>query len=78
MISEVFNEDCMIGMARYPDKFFDLPVVDPPYGIDVGSDKRANTQYGKAMAKSKKYGKKDWDKKTPDIQYFNVLSLGGK
>lgn len=25
-ISEVFNEDCMIGMARYPDKWFDLAV----------------------------------------------------
>ena len=32
MISEVYNEDCMIGMARYPDKYFDLAVVDPPYG----------------------------------------------
>ena len=30
--SEVFNEDCMIGMRRYPDKYFDLAVVDPPYG----------------------------------------------
>lgn len=25
------NEDCMIGMARYPDKYFDLAIVDPPY-----------------------------------------------
>jgi site-specific DNA-methyltransferase (adenine-specific) len=32
-ISEVFNEDCMIGMSRYPDKFFDLAIVDPPYGL---------------------------------------------
>jgi site-specific DNA-methyltransferase (adenine-specific) len=32
-ISEVFNEDNMIGMARYPDKFFDLAICDPPYGI---------------------------------------------
>ena len=30
--SDVFNEDCMKVMARYPDKFFDLAVVDPPYG----------------------------------------------
>ena len=30
--SEVFNEDCMIGLRRYPDKYFDLAVVDPPYG----------------------------------------------
>lgn len=35
MISEVFNEDNMIGMARYPDKFFDLAIVDPPYGINA-------------------------------------------
>ena len=28
---EYFNEDCMIGMARYPDKHFDLAIVDPPY-----------------------------------------------
>lgn len=33
--SEVFNEDCMQVMARYPDKYFDLAVVDPPYGIGI-------------------------------------------
>lgn len=30
--SDVFNEDCMEVMRRYPDKYFDLAVVDPPYG----------------------------------------------
>lgn len=30
--SDVFNEDCMQVMRRYPDKYFDLAVVDPPYG----------------------------------------------
>lgn len=34
-ISEVFNEDNMQGMVRYPDKFFDLAIVDPPYGINA-------------------------------------------
>ena len=29
---EFYNEDCMEGMKRYPDKFFDLAIVDPPYG----------------------------------------------
>lgn len=29
------NEDCMVGMARYPDKYFDLAIVDPPYGIET-------------------------------------------
>lgn len=34
-ISEVYNEDCMVGMSRYPDKFFDLAIVDPPYNIKI-------------------------------------------
>lgn len=30
-MNEVYNLDCMEGMKRYPDKYFDLAVVDPPY-----------------------------------------------
>ncbi|MGN6416153.1 MAG: hypothetical protein ACTHMC_01585, partial [Pseudobacter sp.] len=37
MKSEVFNEDCMIGMSCFPDNHFDLAVVDPLYGISVTS-----------------------------------------
>ena len=32
MISETHNQDCMEFMRGVPDKFFDLAVVDPPYG----------------------------------------------
>jgi site-specific DNA-methyltransferase (adenine-specific) len=39
-ISEVTNEDCMEGMARFPDKYFDLAIVDPPYGIGEANEKR--------------------------------------
>lgn len=31
-----YNMDCMEGMKQFPDKFFDLAIVDPPYGINVG------------------------------------------
>jgi site-specific DNA-methyltransferase (adenine-specific) len=31
--SIAFNEDCLLGMKRYPDKYFDLLVTDPPYGV---------------------------------------------
>ena len=31
MSGEFYNMDCMEGMARYPDKYFDIAVVDPPY-----------------------------------------------
>lgn len=34
-ISEVFNIDCMEYMRGIPDGFFDLAVVDPPYGIGI-------------------------------------------
>jgi site-specific DNA-methyltransferase (adenine-specific) len=53
MISEVFNEDCEIGMKRYPDKFFDLAIVDPPYGI--GEDGSRNH----SRSKKKNFGAKN-------------------
>lgn len=27
-----YNMDCMEGMKQFPDKYFDLAIVDPPYG----------------------------------------------
>lgn len=30
-----YNMDCMDGMKEYPDKYFDLAVCDPPYGINA-------------------------------------------
>ena len=32
-----YNMDCMQGMKEFPDKYFDLAIVDPPYGINVGT-----------------------------------------
>lgn len=72
-ISEVFNEDCMIGMSRYPDKFFDLAIVDPPYGIGASDYQRGGTQYGASAAACKTYTRKDWDKDAPDENYFDEL-----
>ena len=36
-MTQAFNRDCMEAMREFPDKFFDLAVVDPPYGISVTS-----------------------------------------
>lgn len=42
-------------MQSQKNKYFDLAIVDPPYGIDAGSNKRAGTQTGKSLAKSGNY-----------------------
>ena len=34
-MSETYNIDCIDLMKNYDDKFFDLAVVDPPYGISA-------------------------------------------
>jgi len=65
--SEVFNEDCIQVMKRYPDKLFDLAVVDPPYGIGANKMQLGN-------AKDKVYrGENDWDKQTPTAEYWQEL-----
>jgi len=46
-------------MARYKDNYFDLAIVDPPYGIDVGNDDRQGKKFKASATKRKDYGKKD-------------------
>ena len=38
-----YNEDCMKGMKEFPDKYFDLAIVDPPYGDGGGRMVRTRT-----------------------------------
>ncbi len=72
--SEVFNEDCMVGMSRFPDKFFDLAVVDPPYGIgEDGGKKRQGPQSAIKKLRSANYIKKHWDKQIPTDSFFSEL-----
>ena len=76
-ISEVTNEDCMEGMARYPDKYFDLAIVDPPYGIGKAKTQTLTDEYisnGKGSNfKIKQYKEKNWDNKIPPNEYWNQL-----
>jgi len=66
---ELLNIDCMEYMSTVPDKFFDLAIVDPPYGINMDGGK-----YGiDGAAEAKTYTKKDWDKVAPDKAYFDEL-----
>jgi site-specific DNA-methyltransferase (adenine-specific) len=63
------NEDCMDLLKRTPDDYYELSIVDPPYGIDINSSGRLGHYGGK--------GKK-WDNEIPNELYFNELKRVSK
>lgn len=71
----ITNEDNMELMARYPDNYFDLAIVDPPYGIGGGVDNRKaiETKSGNNLRRLARKGGMEWDRKPPNIDYFNEL-----
>ena len=70
----ITNEDNMLLMARYPDKYFDLAIVDPPYGINLANMNMGIGNTPKATkAKNRKWKAKDWDSSIPSDEYFKEL-----
>ena len=73
------NEDNMIMMARYPDDYFDLAIVDPPYGINADRKNSVKDLKTKKSAKlSKDYGNQNWDNSIPNDKYFQELKRVSK
>ena len=70
IISEVYNMDCVAGMREYPDKYFDLAIVDPPYGIGISGQKEK--KQGKKSDR-KYHEEKNWDLSIPEKEYFLEL-----
>ena len=64
-ISEAYNMDCMDYMGQFPDKHFELAIVDPPYGIGANKETPHN--------RWKDWGIKQWDSTAPDDGYFTTL-----
>ncbi len=74
--SEVYLMDCIDGMKHYPDKYFDLACIDPPYGInaDLNQLELANKKgFTKGAGTYKEYHKTNWDAETPDDAFFIEL-----
>jgi len=71
-LNKLYNMDCMIGMKEFPDKYFDLAIVDPPYffeanlhyfyGGNVSSTKIKRNNYRKSTS---------WD--VPTQEYYEEL-----
>jgi site-specific DNA-methyltransferase (adenine-specific) len=74
--SEVFNMDCIEGMKQYPDNYFELAIVDPPYGnidaIGLIDNKKNNLQ----ATKRKNY--KLFENIAPDNEYYIELERVSK
>ena len=66
-----YNMDCMDGMKEFPDKYFDLAVVDPPYGIGESGEKNHTRSKLAVSKKYKPYTGKDL--KSPEQDYFKEL-----
>lgn len=70
-LNNLYNMDCMKGMEQFPDKYFELAIIDPPYGI--------NQSGGKNKTRSKAAAAKDYkpfhggDKEAPPKEYFEEL-----
>ena len=62
MKNEIFNNDCIEGMKQYPDNYFELAIVDPPYGIGISNN-----------PVRQQHKKKNWDNSIPTQEYFNEL-----
>lgn len=69
MNSIAINADCIEIMKEYPDKHFDLAVVDPPYGIG----KKTTSGGGGKNSQSRKFQSHNWDEDIPSEDYFFEL-----
>ena len=73
-IIALHNTDCMEVMAEYPDNYFDLAVVDPPYGIGNFSPKSGS----KGVSCSGDKWDIKWNDSIPAPQYFKELHRASK
>lgn len=67
--------DCIEYMRQFPNKYFELAIVDPPYGIDAdiknsGANSASHLKNSKAKIKTYKTG---WDSNIPTEEYFLEL-----
>ena len=69
-------EDNMELMARYEDNYFDLAIVDPPYGINAdkkNNGKNSDSHEKLSAAKINTYKTTNWDNAIPTDNFFNEL-----
>jgi site-specific DNA-methyltransferase (adenine-specific) len=78
--SVLYLMDCEKAMPQFPEKYFDLAVVDPPYGINFDGNTTVKGKGGKANTFSNKqhHDKRGWDTDRPTDEYFAELQRFSK
>ena len=66
----LYQMDCMELLKQTPDKYYELSIVDPPYGIGMH---KTHFETKSSKSKASEYGEKKWDVRAPDENYFNEL-----
>jgi len=69
----LYNCDCMDLLKATPDKFYDLAIVDPPYGIGIDGQKETVNKTRNPKQNRKSHEVKNWDDSIPDGEYFSEL-----
>jgi site-specific DNA-methyltransferase (adenine-specific) len=72
----LFNLDCLKAIKQISDDYYDVAIVDPPYGINC--IKKNGCIGGGNRAKAKNYGYKTWDSAIPQKEYFEELKRVSK
>ena len=68
-----YNMDCLEGMKKFPDKYFDLAIVDPPYGGVAKGGYMFNNVGGGVARNRNDYHLALWGQDKPSKEYFNEL-----
>jgi len=76
VLSIVYNEDCMLGLKRFSDKYFDWAIVDPPYGNNDAIGLSDNASCKKQATKRTNY--KQFENIAPNEEYFSELKRVSK
>lgn len=68
-----YNMDCMEGMKEFPDKYFDLAIVDPVYGDVTQGGYMKCTESVARIARAKTYHNSIWAQEKTTDDYFKEL-----
>ena len=74
----LYNMDCMELLKNTEDNYFDLAIVDPPYGIKRAGQRKEVYKGVKSKHNKKYYKDKEWDKEIPKKEYFKELKRVSK